>query len=279
MARALSNDDASSTDHNYSKNVHDQNLEINLQFADDLSAITSSKLSADQIKLETSNKLSKPWNLEINKDKTESIEINNTKNNDWQNCKYLGSYLGTEKDITHRKQLVMVTFHKYKSKLKSKKIALNTRLKMFKIYIASVFLYNSEIWTLTKKLENVIDVFQRRMLKIILNIKYPEIISNEKLYEKTNEIPWSEVVRKRRLRWTGHMLRLPDETPVMKAFEESNKYSKTLKKNKKTWKKVVNDDLIKIDKTLSLTGANTRNLAKERDQWRERVVNQPLSCP
>jgi hypothetical protein len=151
----------------------------------------------------------------------------------------------------------MVTFHKYKSKLKSKKIALNTRLKMFKIYIASVFLYNSEIWTLTKKLENVIDVFQRRMLKIILNIKYPEIISNEKLYEKTNEIPWSEVVRKRRLRWTGHMLRLPDETPVMKAFEESNKYSKTLKKNKKTWIKVVNDDFIKIDKTLSLTTANT----------------------
>ena len=72
----------------------------------------------------------------------------------------------------------------------------------------------------------------------MLKIKYPNIISNVRLYEKMKEIPWSKKIRTRRLKWTGHLLRLDENTPAYKAYKESNNTCKIYKNtNKKTWKK------------------------------------------
>ena len=88
-------------------------------------------------------------------------------------------------------------------------------------YISSIFLYNSELWTLTKELEDEIDVFQRRLLKQILGVYYPRTITNKYLYEKTNLQPWSQTIRVRRLRWLGHVLRLPQSSPASIALKEA----------------------------------------------------------
>ena len=52
----------------------------------------------------------------------------------------------------------------------------------------SIFLYNSEIWALTKTLENDIDVFQRKLLRNILGIRYSahNWLSNADLYKLTS---------------------------------------------------------------------------------------------
>jgi transcription antitermination factor NusG len=247
-----------------------------MQFADDLSYLNKSKDNLEIIKKETSDKL-KLKNLTINNEKTEFITINK-ENEDWKNCKYLGSYLGTEKDIKHRKQLSMAAFLKYQSKLQSNKLSLKTRMKMFNTYITSIFLYNSELWTLTKKLENEIDTFQRRLLRKILKIKYPYKISNENLYKRTLEISWSSKITSRRLRWAGHLLRLPHNTPVSIAFKEANKHTKIQKKNKKTWKKIVNNDLIQLSINRTLEGEDIRELAENREWWRSNVVERSLRC-
>jgi len=57
-------------------------------------------------------------------------------------------------------------------------------------------------------------VFHGKFLRNILNIKYPYVIRNEELYERTNEELWSNRIRKRRLRWTGHLHRLPENYPA-----------------------------------------------------------------
>ena len=63
--------------------------------------------------------------------------------------------------------------------------------------------------------ENMIDSFHRRLLRTAcLNVQWPKIIKNEKLYEITKAIPWSTVVKKRQLSWFGHLMRLPEETPA-----------------------------------------------------------------
>ena len=43
----------------------------------------------------------------------------------------------------------------------------------------SLFLYNSEIWTLTKTLENKNDAFQCRLLRKVIHVKWPRTISNK----------------------------------------------------------------------------------------------------
>ena len=72
----------------------------------------------------------------------------------------------------------------------------------FETYLASIFLYNSELWTINQKILTRIDSFQRRMLRIyVLNIRYPRIIRNEEVYRITKQKQWSIQIKIRRLKW------------------------------------------------------------------------------
>ncbi len=78
---------------------------------------------------------------------------------------------------------------------------------------------------MTKALEHVVDVFQRNVLRKILNIKWPEKITNEKLYEKTGIIgKWSKIIKEWRLKWYGHLLHLRENKPAKKALREAQHY-------------------------------------------------------
>ena len=71
-------------------------------------------------------------------------------------------------------------------------------------------------WTLTKTLENTIDSFQRRLLRIaVLNVRWPNIATNDTVYAVTRQIPWSQVITRRELSWLGHLFRL-SETPQLR---------------------------------------------------------------
>ncbi len=50
---------------------------------------------------------------------------------------------------------------------KSKHISLKLNMRTFTAFIISVMLYKSELWTVTKQMEEKINAFQRRQLRII----------------------------------------------------------------------------------------------------------------
>ena len=106
-------------------------------------------------------------NLQVNKSKTEECTIKRNGQTDWKRCKYLGSLLDTEEDIKKRKTLAITTYTKLKNILESKSTSMTTKIRILKVYIESVFLYNSELWTLTKLLVKEIDIFQRGVIKKI----------------------------------------------------------------------------------------------------------------
>jgi len=130
-----------------------------------------------------------------------------------------------------------------------------------------------------KKIGNEIDVFQRILLRRMLKIKYPYIITNENLYKCTNMIPWTQIIKRRRLRWTGHLLRLPETTPAKQALHEiRNNYNIYKKCNKHTWKKQINNDLKDIDHNFSIDCEIFEQRAKDREWWRQEIVNKALLC-
>ena len=66
---------------------------------------------------------------------------------------------------------------------------------------------------------------------------------------RTKQNRWSQVIKRKRLSWLGHLLRLPDETPAKKAV---NEYTKQIKRKvgrpRLTWfKQIYNDLKDKID--------------------------------
>ena len=144
----------------------------------------------------------------------------------------------------------MMSYNKYKNILESNKISLKVRIRLFNVYIASIFLYNSELWTLTKKLNNAIDIFQRALLKKILKIQYPFIIRNEIIYSRVQQNKWSELIQIRRLSWLGHLMRLDPSTPAQIALQESQvKNEKKKQGNRLTWIKLIESDIKIIKKT------------------------------
>jgi hypothetical protein len=199
-------------DHTYCTKT-DPYFMIDQQYADDVSWVANNKHKIEHIKKIIPNKL-KERNLIVNESKTEQYVIKRNGETNWEKCKYLGTLLDTAEDIKRRKRLAIVAYNKLKFILDSKKTTITMKSRIFTAFISSIFLYNSELWTLNKKLENIIDVFQRSMLRKMLNIKWTDKMTNIELYEKTNQDKWSETIKNRRLKWYGHLMRLPDETPA-----------------------------------------------------------------
>ena len=181
--------------------------------------------------------------------------------------------LDTDEDIKRRKMLTLTTLRKFRNILNNKKTSLELKVKIFNTYLATIFLYNSELWTITNKHREEIDIFQRSLLRNILNIHWPETISNTELYTKTNQIPWSKNILGRRLRWIGHLLRLNESTPARTALQEAmTKTNKPPGRPKLTWL-----DQLKKDSELVLNTKSQdyidklQRAAADRDYWSELI--------
>ena len=74
--------------------------------------------------------------------------------------------------------------------------------------VISKFLYACESWTLTADLEKRMQAFEmrcyRRLLQRLLNISYKDHVTNEEIGEYDELLT---LVKKRKLRWLGHVSR------------------------------------------------------------------------
>ena len=68
----------------------------------------------------------------------------------------------------------------------------------------TVVKYGSEAWALRKTDEDLLDVFHRNCLRIVLGTQQIDLISNSRLYEKCGKILLSRALVRGRLRWLGH---------------------------------------------------------------------------
>ena len=106
------------------------------------------------------------------------------------------------------------SYKKFESTFSSKHVSDKIKIRVFTTYTQSIFMYNLELWTLTRTLENSIDVFQRKLLRRIINVKWARTISNKDLYAQTEIKPWSITIKTKRLIWFGQLICLPAKIPV-----------------------------------------------------------------
>ncbi len=78
-------------------------------------------------------------------------------------------------------------------------------------------------------MEEKINAFQRRHIRIILNRTWLKTISTEQLYTITEVEPLnnqSRAIKRRRLKWPGHLLHLTPQTPACRSLVEALKPAK-----------------------------------------------------
>lgn len=254
-------------DHRYAR-YFDSGALLNLQYADDITWIGGNcRHAVERLKNIIPNLLMER-DLTINTSKTEEYTASR-EDSTWQNCRYLGSILQTEKDMKRREQLAHGAYSKLKPVFEDKNMKMNTKMRIFNALIGSIYLYNSELWTLTAANEKKIDICQRNFLRKIVGIKYPQTINNEELYRRTKQLQWTTTVRRRRLRWYGHLLRMPENTPARQAFNIHTLHATRRPRGgrKLTWLETVSRDLLRLD----ITREQSYKIAEDRVRWRQLV--------
>ena len=120
----------------------------------------------------------------------------------------------------------------------------------------------------------MIDLFQRRLLRIaVLNVKWPNIATNDTVYAITRQITWSKVMTRRELSWIGNLFPLSDDTPAKIALQYSLMQTKKPRGRQRTrWISMMKMKL--LDMGLEWEAAN--HLAGDRLAWNNFIE---LVCP
>jgi hypothetical protein len=82
-----------------------------------------------------------------------------------------------------------------------------------------VLLYGSKTWKVIKTTTTKLQTFVNRCLRKILNIHWPEVISNEEFWRRTGETEMSIQLKRRKWNWIGHTLRKGNETIEREALD------------------------------------------------------------
>ena len=110
---------------------------------------------------------------------------------------------GTDEDVTARIRKAQSTFSIPMPVWKEKCVRLHTKLRIFNTNVKSTLLYG-ETWRSTKLLIKKLQTFINKCQRKSLNIRWPEVISNEKLRGRTHQSRIEESIKRRKWKWIGH---------------------------------------------------------------------------
>ena len=251
-----------------------------LDFADDL-CLTSQNQQHMQNKTNKLTEEAAKTGLKINKDKTEVMRRNAKQNNpisldgepleEVDKFTYLGSIVsntgGTDEDIQARINKARHAFVTLRPIWKSSTLSKRHKLRIFNSNVKSVLLYGSETWRETKTLSKKLQTFVNKCLRQILNIRWPEIISNNDLWQQTNQDPIPQQIARRKWRWIGHTLRKPVHDITRQALQWNPQGKRRVGRPKTTWRRTCEEEM----KQTGHTWGTVKRLAQNRVRWRAAV--------
>ena len=122
----------------------------------------------------------------------------------------------------------------------------------------------------SKKLQTFIN----KCLRQILNIRWPETISNNDLWQPTNQDPIPQQIARREWRWIGHTLRKPAHDITRQALQWNPQGKRKVGRPKTTWRRTCEEEL----KQTGHTWGTVKRLAQNRVRWRAAVEALCSTC-
>ena len=125
-------------------------------------------------------------------------------------------------------------------------------------------LYRAETWKLTKAIIHKLQTFINTYLRRICNIRWPNKITNEELWKRTNETPIDQEVRRRKWKWIGHTLRKPRNTINHQSLTWNPQGKRKRGRPRNTWRR---DTLAEME-SRGYTWQQLERVAQDRSRWR-----------
>ena len=105
-----------------------------------------------------------------------------------------------------------------------------------------------------------------------MNIYWKDKVSNEELYNRAEVKEWSSEIKKRRLKWLGHLLRLPKEIPTKQAVHQVIPIKRPRGKPNATWVNLIRKEMAALNINFYLQNFNQiLTLANDRAAWNNLV--------
>ncbi|VDP63978.1 unnamed protein product [Schistosoma mattheei] len=188
-----------------------QNQLDDLDFADDLALLSHTH---EQMKMKTTSVAADSALVGLNLHKGETkIPKYNTENtngvtldgetlDDVESSTYLGSTVdaqgGSDVDVKVRIGKARAASLQLKNIWNSKKLPTNIKVRIFNTNVKIFLMYGAETWRTTTTIIKKVQVFTNNCLHKILNVRrWQDTISNSLLWERTNQLPAEEEIRKR----------------------------------------------------------------------------------
>ena len=153
------------------------------------------------------------------------------------------------------------------SLLVSHSISLEERVKVYCACVMPALLYAAETWTLTETLEGLLASCDHRMLRYMLRVRWQGRITNEEVRRRCRVENLEQRLMKMRLRWISHVKRRNENSILRRAMELEVEGRKPVGRPKKTWSKVEEEEMRKLN--------ITEDMAEDRNQWRQ-LISRPL---
>ena len=115
------------------------------------------------------------------------------------------------------------------------------KIRIFNNKVKLVLLYGSETWHVTKTSTQKLQKFTNRCLRNILNIRWPEVVSNKELWNKAKQTPIE--IKKRKWGWIGHTLQKPVSNTARQGAEWNPQGKGKVGRPKQTWRQSTDDEI------------------------------------
>ncbi|KAG5454328.1 hypothetical protein CSKR_109219 [Clonorchis sinensis] len=158
-------------------------------------------------------------------------------------------------------------------------ISLSVKGRVYNAAVRSVLLYGSETWPLRAEDVKRLSVFDHRCLRSIARIWWEHRISNAEVrrmvFGRNNSPSIDELITLHRLRWLGHVLRMPvDRLPRRVLFAQPREGWKRARGGQTmTWQRIIKATTSKLSCAGHCHGPHQwletlSDIAQSRPQWR-----------
>ena len=146
--------------------------------------------------------------------------------------------------------------------------SLQNKIRIFGTNVKSVLLYGSETWRVTKTNTNKLQTFINKCLRNVLQIRWPEMILNEELWERTGQEQIITEIKRRKWGWICHTLRKPATNTTRQALSWNPQGKRKVGRPRQTWRRSVEEELKAVGIRWSELGRTCQN----RVRWRSIVT-------
>jgi len=164
---------------------------------------------------------------------------------------YLGTLISNDnsvqKEIQRRILAGNRTYFAAISLFRNRLLSRATKIRPYKTLIRPVVTYGAETWTMTKKEEQALLIFERKIFRRIYGPKYEDEEWKSRTNRELEELSRGENIVKRikgqRISWLGHLERMEEDRMPKKIFAQELVGTRRRGRPRKGWREEVERDL------------------------------------